>query len=97
VREFNLSPGTTEKPGREREGKTVHATTVVGYTYAADTYCHDCIVDVIGPLDERAEALGIDTDDERSYDSDDFPKVVFASQVEDAEYCGSCHELLLDC
>ncbi len=29
--------------------------------------------------------------DERNWDSDDFPKVVFSSQIEDDEYCGICH------
>lgn len=43
-------------------------------------------------LAELAEAFGIDRSDERSYDSGDFPKVVFVDQVEDCEHCGSCHE-----
>lgn len=34
-------------------------------------------------LDEIAAAFGIDRHDEHTYDSDHFPKVIFASQVED--------------
>lgn len=34
-------------------------------------------------LTELAERRGIDRDDERSFDSDDFPKVVFRDQYED--------------
>lgn len=34
----------------------------------------------------------INLEDEYSYDSDNFPKIVFADQVEDREYCGVCHE-----
>lgn len=73
----------------------MHATTIVGYTYDADTYCDGCTVDMLGPLDELAESLGIDPEDERSYDSSDFPKVIFADSVEDDEHCGRCHELLI--
>lgn len=41
-------------------------------------------------LTELALAFGIDRQDESSYDSDDFPKVVFASSVEDEETCDRC-------
>lgn len=41
-------------------------------------------------LSEIAAAFGINRDDESSYDSDEFPKVIFASMAEDAETCGSC-------
>ena len=41
-------------------------------------------------LDELATILQIDIEDEYSYDSDDFPKVIFADQLEETEYCGSC-------
>lgn len=47
-------------------------------------------------LREIAVAFGIDYDDLASYDSGDFPKPIFASQVEDDEHCGNCHELLID-
>lgn len=42
-----------------------------------------------------ADLWRIDLEDEYSWDSDDFPKVVFADQIEDTEYCGMCHEVIL--
>lgn len=43
-------------------------------------------------LDRWAQSLGIDRYDERSYDSDDFPKVVFDdSLLEEGEVCGNCY------
>lgn len=44
-------------------------------------------------LDEIAAAFAIDRDDETSFDSDEFPKVVFADQVGDHQ-CGCCGEVL---
>ena len=41
-------------------------------------------------LDEIAYAFGIDRNDETTFDSGDFPKVIFSSMVEDTEHCGSC-------
>jgi len=46
-------------------------------------------------LASMADELGIDHMDEYSYDSGEFPKVVFASQIEDDEYCGNCHEQII--
>lgn len=46
-------------------------------------------------LDEIATAYGIKRDAESSYDSGDFPKVIFASMVEDAETCGHCGDELI--
>jgi len=82
---------------------------IVGYTYAADTYCPDCIIGALpmgdgqafdgwatsvpmsveDNLNEIAFAFGIDRMDERSFDSSDFPKVVFQSSVED-DICTTC-------
>lgn len=45
-------------------------------------------------LDEIAAAFQINRADESSYDSDEFPKVIFASMVEGAETCGCCGEEL---
>ena len=42
-------------------------------------------------LTEIAAAFGIDRMDEETFDSDDFPKVVFASQALDGDHCGRCH------
>ena len=41
-------------------------------------------------LDEIAIAFGIDRNDETTFDSSDFPKVIFSSQLEDTEHCGAC-------
>ena len=41
-------------------------------------------------LTEIAQAFGIDRFDESSYDSDDFPKVVFVGMVEEGDVCGRC-------
>lgn len=95
----------------------MRATDVVGYTYSADTYHPDCVLDALrgrerllldalptlaagapsveDRLDAVAAAIGFDRYDERSFDSDDFPKVVFASQVESDEACGGCGEALV--
>jgi hypothetical protein len=67
---------------------------IVGYTYQADVWCPDCIVNELGPLDEAAEKRGIDAMDEHSYDSGDFPKVIFSAMIEDDEYCCQCNEVL---
>lgn len=86
---------------------------IVAYTYKADTYCVRCIAGKVVSkvitlyeaaesekfLDTVAEARGIDRYDERSFDSDDFPKVVFRDQLEpdeegESERCGGCSGVL---
>lgn len=47
-------------------------------------------------LNEIAAAFGIDRWDETSFDSDEFPKVIFASMADGDEFCGSCGELLIE-
>lgn len=42
-------------------------------------------------LRTTAAERGIDVDDERSFDSGDFPKVVFASMIEPCGDCDFCH------
>jgi len=46
-------------------------------------------------LTELAPTMGWDYADEYSYDSDDFPKVIFASQVEGPETCDQCGDELI--
>jgi hypothetical protein len=41
---------------------------------------------------EMAELKNINLRNHYSFDSDDFPKVVFADQMENQEYCGNCME-----
>ena len=45
-------------------------------------------------LERWATTLDIDRGDESSYDSDDFPKVIFADSA-DGESCGECGEELI--
>lgn len=79
---------------------------IVAYIYRADMYCSMCIVEQVTDgvvydlntavaLGALADQRGIDREDERSYDSGDFPKVVFADQIEDDEYCGACGDVIL--
>ncbi len=69
--------------------------TIVGYSFDAANYCDgDCVLRAVPhilpsdfdlpteeALDRCAEAAGINRQDESSFDSGDFPKVIFASQV----------------
>lgn len=93
----------------------------VGYTYQANLYCPTCIVaaatlypsvggldpaDTEDRLDYCAEQLGINRDDERSFDSGEFPKA-YAGTPHDgcrpgneyelsqcADWCAGCGEYL---
>lgn len=87
------------------------STSIVGYTYQAENLCTGCTRTLalrLGSfgddlndstetlLDRLADVVGVDRFDERSYDSEQFPKVIFDSQVEDAEErCGGCSEPLI--
>ena len=79
---------------------------IVGYTYQADTYCPDCMVDMFGifgpdttveqTLDRIACTRGIDREDERTFDSGDFPKVILSTMLDTCpdcgpDRCGACH------
>lgn len=69
---------------------------VVGYMYNADLWHEDCIIQTHGDLELWAERLGIDPNDEHSYDSDEYPKVIL-SQSESGDVpdsCCVCHGLL---
>jgi hypothetical protein len=82
---------------------------IAAYQYKADTYCGTCVVKELckdvgaeppqGSTHEEelhviAENLGIERLYESSFDSDDFPKVVFADQIEEDEHCCKCGEEL---
>ena len=76
----------------------MHATTIIAWTFNADTYCDNCIIDVLDSaglvspaahnmnthdvIDQVIHYVGGDPDDLYSYDSDDAPKPVFVSQIE---------------
>jgi hypothetical protein len=63
---------------------------IVAYTFNADIYCPNCIVgayngnsddyDAETMLSLLASGLGIERNDEESFDSSEFPKVVFAGR-----------------
>lgn len=81
---------------------------IVAYMYAADYYCDECIVEVLigsglaspaardmalsDVLHQVAEANGIDPTDERTFDSDEFPKRVLCEELQGGEHCGRCLE-----
>ncbi len=82
---------------------------IAGYQYRADTYCEGCILDVVKAnnaerprvegspnLEDLAEILGVDANDEYSFDSDNFPKVIFSwDEAGDCpDICGACHSTL---
>lgn len=86
----------------------MHATDIIAYTFQAEILCPSCTLDTLNVpnslrqeqdhesiIETLADAHNIDWQDEYSYDSDEFPKIVFASQIEDDEYCGNCHELII--
>lgn len=70
---------------------------IAGYTYRADSYKPDELVELLiaegrlapgargmdadEALDQLAAVEGIDREDEYTFDSDDFPKVVLRSQL----------------
>lgn len=76
--------------------------TIVAYTYKAETLCPDCTVERYtgidipdmtseAVLDEYARVMGYDRQDERGFDSGDFPKVVFADKIEPCgDVCPAC-------
>lgn len=77
------------------------ATDIVGYTYKAEQYTPAGIIEqgliegwlapaarsmnVEEVLDQAQHYVGVDREDERSYDSEEFPKVIFESDVEPGE------------
>lgn len=75
----------------------MHATDIIGYTYQAEAYTPAGVIEAMiafgdaspaardmpveAALDQIAEANAIDRHDEHTFDSDEFPKVIFASEV----------------
>lgn len=86
------------------------AWTIVGYTYNAETYCVDCAhglarrsnpdpapvesMSTEVEMNDWARVVKVDRHDESSYDSHDFPKVIFACTTADDDICGECGERL---
>lgn len=83
---------------------------IAAYTYRAAVYCPACVAETMiatgdaspaardmpteDALDQCAQAAAIDRDDETSYDSDEFPKVVFLHQLADVATCDRCQSEL---
>lgn len=84
-------------------GYGLRSDAIVGYTWQADIWCPACIERANPSIDGNAEAVldtlaqrnDIDRSDETSFDSGDFPKIIFAVMVEDDESCGQCGESLI--
>jgi hypothetical protein len=82
---------------------SVRVDRVVCYMYNADLYHPACMLDVMRlpqgdpekVLSDEAIRWGINRGEEESFDSDEFPKVVFAGYLSDENYCGLCGETLL--
>ncbi len=92
----------------------MHASDIIAYTYRADQWHRDCVVralygegraapaaldmDSESVLAQIAGAEGIDHQDEHTFDSDNFPKVVFADAADDMldDTCGGCGEPIIE-
>ncbi|GGS25828.1 hypothetical protein Snoj_04320 [Streptomyces nojiriensis] len=81
------------------------ATDIVAYYYGEKTVCPDCAKDLAAPyylidspesftteqvLDEAAKTAGINRNDEDSYTSYEFPKILYAEDLVDGETCFVC-------
>ncbi len=78
------------------------AATIVAYSFP-ETYCPEHLIEemivrgmaspgargmaVEDVLDQIAGATGIDRQDERTFDSSEFPKVIFSSDIDAGETC----------
>ena len=83
---------------------------IAAYSYRAEILCPACTVEALitagdaAPaardmpaetvLDQCAGAFAVDRDDETTFDSDEFPKVVHLDQVAADARCGDCREIL---
>lgn len=81
---------------------------VSGYTYNTENFCVDCILtafsgvqerighvfDVDAVLDIVAGAMDINRQDERTFDSSEFPKVILDQDVLPGERCNNCGDEL---
>lgn len=77
------------------------STDIVGYTYAVEIRCPGCTATAVGwsgdgDPDDYIEQQGRDKGfvREDTYDSSDWPKVIFESQADSDETCASCGGLL---
>lgn len=78
------------------------STDIVAYTGDAENLCPGCAAESVGwngtgnphqYLETAAADHGIDVTDEYSFDSSEWPKVIFDYQIEDTdEACAGCGE-----
>lgn len=90
----------------------MNAAEIAGYTFDAELFHPNCLISVLvlnrelspaaldmgneRALDQHAAANGIDRADESSFDSSEFPKVVFVDQVDaDEDICAHCADYLI--
>lgn len=89
---------------RKPKGHRMKSHDIVGYTYKADNYLPETLIELMisngtaspgargmsaeDVLDQIAATNGIDREDEYSFDTDDFPKVIFVDQIteDDADW-----------
>lgn len=86
-----------------------HAADIAAYAWQAAVWCVDCtgtawrgmptmlrlpVAAVEAILDESAARLGIDRMREGSFDSWDFPKVMFVSDIDGTEHCDNCGDCI---
>lgn len=83
---------------------------IAAYSYRAEIFCPACTIEALiaaedatpaardipveAVLDQCAGALAVDRDDETTFDSDEFPKVVHLDGVAADEQCGACRQNL---
>ncbi len=66
------------------------------YIYQADVWCPTCAKEIAADIQQNyPQQVPADPTDERSYDSDDYPKGPFFDEESDApEHCSNCHVFL---
>ncbi|MFN3256879.1 MAG: hypothetical protein ACE37B_14425 [Ilumatobacter sp.] len=83
---------------------------ITAYTYQADIYCPACLIETLiadgiaapaardmptdDVLEQCADALAINRDDDTTYDTSEFPKPVFLDWLTPGDTCTSCHQPL---
>ena len=83
---------------------------LAAYTYRADLYCPDCVIEAMithrdaspaardmtveAMLDQCADAMAIDRSDDTSFDSSEFPKPVFLDALDPDDRCAACQSSL---
>ena len=80
---------------------------IAGYIYKADIYCPTCAMEtyakahntlIVDPpesfFDQQANLAGVDREEETSFDSDEFPKMVFTWDASNQDTCGKCGKSL---